>query len=229
MRRRPVAAMALVLALTWLPGAAAAGSARMILALGNPGYLDSRAIQAATGAVVKTEMEAFQLKDFSALVLANVAFPALPAPVQQGLAQYVSGGGALLITGGAHSFGSGGYQAAASLIPFQIRASGDWRATPFREPVPLLPGHPILAGVSFLTIGNLNDMNPRPDATEILRMPGGARTYPSPLIAELAVGAGRVLGVAFDPNELSGWRDRDLFVRNTLGYLLSVSRIGPPS
>lgn len=229
MRRRLVAGMALVLALTWLPAAAASGSARMILALGNPGFLDTQGIQAATGAVVKTEMEKFQLKDFSALVLANVALPALPAPVQQGLTQYVTDGGAVLITGGSQSFGSGGYQAAAPLIPFQIRASSDWRAMPFREPVPLLPGHPILAGVSFITIGNLNDMNPRPDATEILRMPGGARTYPSPLIAELAVGSGRVLGVAFDPNELSGWRDRDPFVRNTIGYLLQVSRIGPPS
>jgi hypothetical protein len=229
MPARLVMAMALLLALTWQPVVAADQSARMILALGNTGFLDSEGIHAATGAVVKTEMGRFQLQDFSVLVLADVAFLALPAPIQQGLAQYVSHGGAVLITGGPHSFGSGGYQAVAPIIPFQIRSADDWRATPFREPVPLQPGHPILAGVEFITVGNLNDMNPRPDAKEILRGPGGDRTYPSPLIAELEVGDGRVVGVAFDPNELSGMRDRDLFVRNTIEYLLSVSRIGPPS
>jgi len=224
MRMRLVTGMALLLALTWLPAMAAQTSARLILALGNTGFLDPQAIQAATGAAVKTEMGKLKLKDFSVLVLANVAFPALPAAVQQGLTQYVSNGGALLITGGPQSFGSGGYQAVASLIPFQIRSSDDWR-----EPVPLQPGHPILTGVRFITIGSLNDMNPRPDVTEILRAPGGARTYPSPLIAEMSVGAGRVVGIAFDPNTLAGMQDRDLFVRNTLGYLLSASRIGPPS
>jgi hypothetical protein len=48
----------------------------------------------------------------------------------------------------------------------------------------------------------------------------------SPLIAELGVGAGRVVGVAFDPNGLTGWDLRDLFVRNILDYLLTSSRLG---
>jgi hypothetical protein len=48
----------------------------------------------------------------------------------------------------------------------------------------------------------------------------------SPLIAELGVGAGRVIGVAFDPNLLTGWDLRDLFVQNTLNYLLASSRLG---
>lgn len=251
MRARLVVGMALLLALACLPAMPGAQSSRMILALGNIGFLDPQGIQATTGAAVKTEMEKFQLKDFSLVVLANVAFPALPAAVQQGLTQYVRNGGALLITGGSQSFGSGGYQAVASIIPFEIRASGDWRATPFRPPLPLQPGHPILAGVSFITVGNLNDMNPRSDATEILQASGGGSaagrvtggigpgggpgkgaigggSYLYPLIAELAVGAGRVVGIAFDLNEFSGMRDRDLFVRNTIGYLLSVSQIGPP-
>lgn len=251
MRTRLVTGMALLLALACLPAVAAAQSARMILALGNIGFLDPQGIQAATGAVVKTEMEKFQLKDFSVVVLANVAFPTLPAAVQQGLTQYVNDGGAVLITGGSQSFGSGGYQAVAPIIPFEVRSASDWRATPFRPPVPIQPGHPILAGVTFITVGNLNDMNPRAGATEILQAGGGGSaagrvtggigpggvpgkgaigggSYAYPLIAELAMGAGHVIGIAFDLNEFSGMRDRDLFVRNTVGYLLSVSRIGPP-
>lgn len=236
MRARPVAGMVLLLAWACLPAAAAGEASRMILALGDTAFLDAANIQAATGAEVKTEMGESQLKDFSLIVLANVAFSALPAVVQQGLVPYVNEGGAVLITGGAQSFGSGGYQAVASVIPFEIRSTGDWRATPFRPPVPLQPGHPILAGVSFITVGNLNDMNPRPGATEILQAAGGGSagrvggagggSYPYPLIAELTVGAGRVIGIAFDLNEFSGMPDRNLFVGNTVGYLLSVSRMG---
>jgi hypothetical protein len=243
MRTRLVVGIVLLLALGCLPGLAAAQSARMILALGSTGFLDPRSIQAATGAEVKRDLEKFQLKDFSVVVLANIAFSALPDPVQQGLVEYMSAGGALLITGGSQSFGSGGYQAVASIIPFQIRSAGDWRFTPFRPPVPIQPGHPILAGVTFITVGNLNDMNPRADATEILqaaghgaagplapgRASGGGGSYPYPLIAELSVGAGRVIGIALDLNEFAGMPDRDLFVKNTIGYLLNASRIGPPA
>jgi hypothetical protein len=214
----------------------------MILALGSTGFLDPRSIQAAAGAEVNATLDTFKLNDFSVVVLANIAFSALPDPVQQGLVQYVSAGGALLITGGSQSFGSGGYQAVAPIIPFQIRSAGDWRFTPFRSPVPIQPGHPILAGVTFITVGNLNDMNPRADATEILQAAGGGSaagraqgsaggggSYPYPLIAELSVGAGRVIGIALDLNEFAGMPDRDLFVKNTIGYLLNASRIGPPT
>jgi uncharacterized membrane protein len=141
--------------------------------------------------------------------------------------QYVNGGGALLLTGGSQSFGSGGYEAVASIVPFAIRSAGDWRSTPFRPPVLIQAGHPILAGVTFITVGNLNDMNPRGDASEILRAAGGG-SYPYPLIAEMSVGAGRVIGIAFDLNEFAAMADRDLFVRNTIGYLLRASRIAPP-
>jgi uncharacterized membrane protein len=233
MRMRLVVIIGLLLALGCLPGVAPAQSARMILALGSTGFLDPRSIQAATGAEVMRDLGKFQLKDFSLVVLANIAFPALPDPVQQGLVQYVTDGGALLITGGSQSFGSGGYQAVASIIPFEIRASSDWRTTAFRPPVTLQPGHPILAGVEFITVGAVNDMNPRPDATEIVRAAGGGSaggvSYPYPLIAEIGVGAGRVIGIAFDLNEFAGMRDRDLFVRNTIGYLLNASRTGPPT
>ncbi len=217
---------------------APAQSSRMILALGNTGFLDPANIQAATGAVVKTELGQSQLKDFAVLVLANVPLAGLPGPVQQSLVQYVNDGGAVLITGGAGSFGNGGYQAVASILPFEIRFPDDWRSTPFRSPVPLQPGHPILAGVTFIPVGGLNDMNPRPDAMEILQaagggsaarraLGGGGGSFPYPLIAELAAGAGHVIGIALDLNEFAAMPDRDLFVRNTIAYLLAASRMGP--
>jgi hypothetical protein len=209
----------------------------MILVLGNATWVNPSDIQAATGAVVKQELGDFQLKDFVAIVLANVAFASLPGPVQQGLVEYVNNGGAVLVTGGSQSFGSGGYQAISPIIPFEIRTTSDWRPTPFRPPIPIQPGHPILAGVEFLTVGAVNDMNPRADASEILQAAGGGSaggrvtgrgggSFPYPLIAEVAVGAGRVIGIALDLNDFAGMPSRDLFVRNTIGYLLRASRMG---
>lgn len=237
MRAGPLVLAGVLWALSAPSLIAAAESPRMILALGNTGFLDAAGIQAATGAVVRMDPEQYQLKDFAVVVLANVAFTTLPGVVQQGLAQYVNDGGAVLITGGASSFGSGGYQAVASILPFEIRSTSDWRFSPFRPPVPLQPGHPILAGVTFIPVGNLNDMNPRPDATEILQAAGGGSaarriggsgggSFPYPLIAELSSGAGRVIGIAFDLNEFAAMPDRNLLVRNTMAFLLAASRMG---
>ena len=231
MRRRAVLIAGFTVAVGCLVAVAAAQAPRpsspMILALGSTSWLSVSDIQAATGALVKQDMEQFQLKDFAVIVLANVAFTGLPGPAQQGLVEYVNNGGAVLITGGSQSFGSGGYQAVAPIIPFQIRSTSDWRPTTFRSPSLIQPGHPILSGVSFITVGAVNDMNPRPDAVEILQKPGGGVAgFLHPLIAEVGAGAGRVIGVATDLNDLAGMRDRDLFVRNTIGYLLRASRMG---
>jgi len=228
MRLRVMVLVGICVILGWAAAAAAAGP-RVILALGNTSFIDAQAILKATGAEVTQVPGNTPLKDVAVLVLADVPFGSLPQAVQGGLMEYVNSGGALLITGGAQSFGSGGYQAVAPIIPFEIRSDNDWRAFPFRSPIPLQPGHPILAGIlgqGFFTIGTLNDMNPRSGATEILQSPGGGGSFMSPLIAELGVGAGRVVGVAFDPNRLTGWDLRDLFVRNTLDYLLASSRMG---
>ena len=227
MRLRVIVLVGIYVMLGWAAAAEAAGP-RVILALGNASFIDAQAILKATGAEVTQDPGKAPLKNVAVLVLADVPFGSLPQPMQGGLVEYVNSGGAVLITGGAQSFGSGGYKAIAQIIPFEIRSDNDWRAVPFRSPVPLQPGHPILAGISgqrFFTIGTLNDMNPRPGAIEILQSPGGG-SYISPLIAELGVGAGRVVGVAFDPNRLTGWDLRDLFVRNTLDYLLTSSRLG---
>jgi len=249
MHRGWVARAFLCLALGWSSPLLAAQSAPAILALGNTAFLNPAAIQASTGAEVKTGPDGFALKDFAVIVLANVAYASLPDLVQQGLVEYVTEGGTLLLTGGPQAFGSGGYQAVAPIVPFEIRSTSDWRAIPFRTPVALQPGHPILAGVAFITVGNVNDMNPRPGATEILQSAGGGSaagrvtggtgpggvpgsggtgggSYLYPLIAEIGVGAGRVLGIAFDLNEFRGMRDLGQFVQNTMTYLHGVSRLG---
>jgi len=240
MRHRMIALAGMCVMLGWVAAAAAAGP-RVILALGNASFIDAQAVLQSTGAEVIQDPDKVQLKDVAVLVLANIAYSNLPQPIRDGLVEYVSAGGSLLITGGAQSFGSGGYRAVASIIPFEMRTDKDWRPTPFRPPLPVQPGHPILAGVTFLTVGAVNDMNPRPDALEILQSPGGGGagalgitsggsrvggSYQYPLIAELRVGAGRVIGIAFDLSDFAGMRDRNLFVENTLRYLLASSRMG---
>ena len=237
MRMRRVVLLALVLALAWAAGAEAGQAPRMILALGSTNWLNRGDIQAATGALVKQDLEQYQLKDVRVVVLGNIAFGSLPGPVQQGLVEYVSAGGTLLITGGSQSFGSGGYQAVPSIIPFEIRSDNDWRAIPFRPPLVLQPGHPMMAGVTFITVGVVNDMNPRSGALEILQAAGGGSaagrvagrgggSFQYPLIAEVRAGSGQVIGVAMDLNDFAGMPDLPLFVRNTILYLANVSRMG---
>jgi hypothetical protein len=239
MRLRMIALAGMCVILYWAAAATAAGP-RVILALGSSSFIDPRAVMRTIGAEITQDPDKIPLKDVAVLVLANVPFGSLPGPIQQDLVEYVNSGGAVLITGGVRSFGSGGYKTVASIIPFEIRSDSDWRASPFRPPIMIRPDHPILAGVDFITIGSVNDMNPRPGASEILRSPGGggagpfgARggfgvggTYPYSLIAELSVGAGRVIGIAFDMDDMAGMRDRDRFVENTLYYLLASSRKG---
>jgi hypothetical protein len=236
MRKCFVLVAGLLLALGWVTIAPAGQPSPTILVLGDAAFINDASVRQATGAAISRD-PGTPLQNVAVLVLANIALSSLPQPIQSGLVDYVSGGGALLMTGGAQSFGSGGYTAVAPIIPFEIRSDSDWRFITFRPPVPVQPGHPILAGVTFITIGTVNDMNPRPGAIEILQSAGGGvvglragggraggGSYPYPLIAEVMVGSGRVVGVAFDMNDLGGMRDRDLFVQNTLTYLLATSR-----
>src|SRR3990172_12984677 len=112
MRRRAVLIAGITVAVGCLFSVAAAQAPRpsspMILALGSTSWLSASDIQAATGALVKQDMEQFPLKDFAVIVLANVAFTGLPGPVQQGLVEYVNNGGAVLITRGAATLRGGG-------------------------------------------------------------------------------------------------------------------------
>ena len=236
MRIRLAIVAGLILTIGVASMAQAGQPSRTILVLGSAGFINDATAQQATGAAISRDA-GMPLKDVAALVLANTPFASLPPSIQDELVNFVGEGGTLLITGGAQSFGSGGYKAVAPIIPFEIRSDSDWRFITFRPPVPLQPGHPILAGVTFITIGTVNDMNPRPGALEILQSAGGGgvglrsgtgRTgggsYLYPLIAEVGVGSGLVVGIAFDLNDFAGMRDRDLFVQNTLTYLLAASR-----
>ncbi len=235
----------------------AAEPAKLILVLGDDSYIPAEAVNALTGAEVKRELGGRDLQEFAALILSNIPYGFLPQSVQRGIPEFLNRGGSLLITGGPNSYGSGGYELVASLIPFEIRAKEDWRSVPFKPVIALEPDHPVLAGVTFRTVGNFNDLNPKPSgATEIARYAGGGRTvtfqepilgpdgkvtgfkfqrqttgarYPSPLIAEQRVGEGIVLGVALDVSReiSSGWADGPRFVQNVLSYLVERSPLRP--
>ncbi len=216
----------------WLQPGTAAGS-KLILPLGDVSYISPQTVQAWTGAEVEMALGEHELVEFAVVILSNVPYGGLPGAVQERLTEFLTRGGSLLITGGTSAYGSGGYKAMANLIPFEIRAEEDWRAVPFKPVIPLQPGHPILQGVTFQSMGAFNDLNPKPGAMEIAQYAGGKTTrgarYPSPLIAEQRVGQGTVLGIAFDLGQevQSGWTDGSLFLQNLLTYLVNRSPLVP--
>ncbi|MGH7371932.1 MAG: hypothetical protein ACREJL_05300, partial [Candidatus Methylomirabilales bacterium] len=163
----------LLLGLMLLPQVAAAEPAKLILALGDDSYVPADAVKAWTGAEVRHALGKRDLLEFAVVILSNIAYGALPPAVREGLPEFVRRGGSLVITGGPNAYGSGGYQSVASLIPFEIRAESDWIAVPFKAVILLQPDHPILAGVTFQTVGILNDLNPKKSgAVEIARYAG---------------------------------------------------------
>lgn len=233
--------LALVLVLVAAAGPALAAEAlpKMVLALGDTAFLPEDVV-AQAGAVLRTERGQFDLDEFSLVVLANVPLGAVPSEVREGLPDFLGKGGSLLVTGGPGGFGSGGYAAIASLLPFGLRPGSDWRAYPFKPILLLQPDHPIFAGVTFPTIGAFNDMNPRPEGAELaqyhgggLARPGagggGGAKFPSPVVAEIGLGSGAVVGVAFDlgAEVRGGWGDGPLFVRNLVRYLVDRSPLTP--
>lgn len=224
--------LALLLVAAAGPALAAEELPKMVLALGDTSYITRDAV-AAAGAVLRTERGEFDLKEYSLVVLGNVPLGAIPSEIRDGLPDFLSKGGSLLVTGGPGGFGSGGYEAIDPLLPFGLRGGVDWRANPFRPVLLLQPGHPIFSGVAFQTIGAFNDMNPRSGAAELAQYQGGATVsgakFSSPLVAELGVGSGIVLGVAFDlgAEVRGGWGGGPQFVRNLVQYLVDRSPLTP--
>lgn len=195
--------------------------AKRILVLGDASYLPAEEV---AGAEITHELgDDRDLTGFAVVILSNIPYSQLPGAAQEHLAGFVNQGGSLLITGGPNAYGSGGYQAIATLIPFEIRTADDWRVVPFREVIPMEPGHSILQGVTFGTVGSFNDLNPKRGATEIAQYAGAGTGYPSPLIAEQGRGQGTVVGVALDLGQEvgGGWADGNLFVRNLLTYMVT--------
>jgi len=205
----------------WLYSATAEPT-KLVLALGDGSYVPAKAV---TGSEVANELGDRDLVEFAVVILSNIPYNQLPGAVQEHLTEFLDQGGSLLITGGPNAYGSGGYQPMAAFVPFEIRARDDWHSVPFKEVIPIQPDHPILRGVTFRTVGSFNDLNPKAGAVEIAQYAGGRTGFPSPLIAELRVGQGTVVGVALDlGRELqNGWRDGNRFVQNLLTYLVTRS------
>lgn len=232
---RMLMVLVLGLSLTLRPGTAIAS--KLVLALGDASYLSPASVTAWTGADVELVLGEYEVDEFAVVILSNISYAAIPEPVRQSLSDFLGRGGSLLITGGPNGYGSGGYQPIADILPFQIYAEQDWRAHPFKAVIPLQPGHPILQGVTFRTVGNFNDLNPKAGAVELGRYAGGrvvggfrgGAVFQSPLIAEQTAGSGTVVGIAFDLGQevQSDWADGSLFLQNLLTYLVSRSPLEP--
>lgn len=230
----------LLLAFTLFLRQAAAEPVKLILVLGDDSYIPTEAVKDRANAEIKGQLWEHDLLEFAVLVFSNVPYDVLPWAVRDRLPDFLNRGGSLLITGGPNSYGSGGYQPLASIIPLEIRTSRDWVSVPFKAVIPLQPAHPILEEVTFRTMMTFNDLNPKKSgAVEIAQYAGGATfhasgrifgaRFPSPLIAEQRVGQGTVLAVAFDlGREIgSGWADGPRFVENILTYLTQRSPLTP--
>ena len=229
------------------PGQLRAQSGPMILSLGDDSYITWSELESRTGAVVKREAGDTPLDDFSLLVLSNVSYTSLPEGVRDGLRRYLEQGGAMLITGGKQSYGSGGYADTelADLLPLRP-SRDDWLPHPFGPTLILQPGHPILKGIEIPTMAFFNELDLNGGAVEIAQYrkaskagivgggdPGGGQIQgggrrPMPLIAERRSDAGTILAVALDLALTGEWKDRNRFAQNCAEYLLQQSRIVPP-
>jgi hypothetical protein len=224
-----------------------AQSGAMILSLGDDSYITWSELESRTGIVVKREAGDAPLTDFSLLVLSNVSYASLPEGVRDGLRGYLEQGGAMLITGGKQSYGSGGYADTelADLLPLRP-SRDDWLPHPFGPTLILQPGHPILKGIEIPTMAFFNELDLNGGAVEIAQYrkaskagivgggdPGGGQIQgggrrPMPLIAERRSDAGTILAVALDLALTGEWKDRNRFAQNCAEYLLQQSRIVPP-
>lgn len=221
--------IAIVFGSLWgCPGHVWAQSGQMILSLGDDSYITWSELESRTGAVVKREAGDASLNDFSLLVLSNVSYASLPEGVRDGLRGYLEQGGAMLITGGKQSYGSGGYAGTelGDLLPLRP-SRDDWLPHPFGATLILQPGHPILKGIEIPAMAFFNEVELSVGGVEIARY-GRAQRLPHPLIAERSSSAGTILAVALDLTLTGEWKDRGLFAQNCVAYLLQRSRIVPP-
>lgn len=243
-----VAAILLGLALSPSPDLLADGGP-MILSLGDDSYVAWSEVESKTNAVVRRELGDSPLAAFSVVVLSNVSYDNLPEAVRDGLADYLTLGGSLLVSGGKQSYGSGGYAgtALADLLPLKP-SRDDFGYNPYGPTLLLQPMHPILQGVALPPMGYFNELELNSGAVEIAqyrkkskaaftggRDPGGGEVggggrRPMPLIAEKSLGQGTILAIAIDmalPMDKDVWKDRERFAQNCVGYLLQRSRIEP--
>lgn len=200
-----------------------------ILSLGEDSYIRKGSIEGATGAQFLKELGAKKLEEMQVVILSNIDYPSLPDRVRDGLVDYLRNGGALLMTGGARSFGSGGYGNAnlAVILPLQILYPRDWQPTRRGLIEVLVPSHPVFSGLDPLKM-------PLVDSFNNLGMGNGSilaqfsKFERQPLMAERAVGNGLVFGIALNMAEISSqWPEGDRFSHNLIQYLLAKSAIRP--
>lgn len=223
-----------------------ADSGPAILSLGDDSYVTWSEVESRTGAIVRRELGGSPLAGFSVVALSNASYDSLPEVVRDGLANYLARGGSLLVSGGKHAYGSGGYAgtALADLLPLKP-SRDDWLPHPFGPTLILQPDHPILREVVIPTMAFFNEVDLHSEAQEIAQyrkgskaafasgenpggevIEGGGRR-PMPLIAERSVGSGIILAIALDMTLTGDWKDRDRFAQNCIEYLLRRSRIQP--
>lgn len=216
----------------------------MILSFGDDSYIPWSDVESRTGVVVSRELGETPLEGFAVVVLSNVGHDTLPDAVRNGLSDYLSRGGSVLLTGGKQSFGSGGYAGTAigNLLPLKP-SRDDWLPHPFGPTLIFQPGHPILSDVVIPTMAFFNELDLNAGALEIAQyrkaskaafaggknpksreIAGGGRR-PMPLIAEQSVGAGTILAIALDMALTGDWKDRDRFAQNCVEHLLQRSGI----
>ena len=200
----------------------------LILSLGEDSYLPKSVIEASTGAKFIDAVGSKKLGEIQLVILSNIDYTSLPGPVQDGLVEYLQNGGALLITGGARSFGSGGYGNSnlAGMLPLQIMVPRDWQPSRAGNILPIDKSHPVFSGVDFLKtplVNQFNNLGWQPGAHGIAMF---AKFDQQPLVAERNVGGGIIFGVAFNMAEMiSIWPQGNRFCLNLIGYLLQKSAI----
>ncbi len=200
----------------------------VILSLGEDSYLPKNAIEASTGAKFLDSLGNKKLEEIQLVILSNIGHTSLPEPLRDGLVGFLQNGGALLITGGARSFGSGGYGNSnlAGILPFQIMYPRDWQPSRMGDIVPIDKGHPVFSGVDILKtplINQFNNLGWQPAAHGIAMF---AKFDQQPLIAEGNVGAGFIFGIAFNMAETASvWPQENRFCLNLIRYLLQKSTV----
>jgi uncharacterized membrane protein len=217
-----------LLLLAWGLLRSAQAEGPLILSLGEDSYLPKTVIEASTGAKFIDGLGSKKLGEIQLVILSNIDCTSLPDPLRDGLVDYLQNGGALLITGGARSFGSGGYGNSnlAGILPFQIMVPRDWQPSRSGNIVPTDKSHPVFSGVDFLKtplINQFNNLGWQPGARGIAMF---AKFGQQPLIAERNVGAGIIFGIAFNMAETGSiWPQGNRFCLNLIGYLLQKSAI----
>ncbi|MFH0939206.1 MAG: hypothetical protein V1899_07995 [Planctomycetota bacterium] len=155
------------------------------------------------------------LRKFKCLILGNCEAHDFSAAALKAMEQYVTEGGAIVVTGGPRAFGNGGWARTplAAIFPWQIASS----EPPFRqeeiavELTPLGRAHPIFSGISGIgaatgrlsQIEGYNTPGPlRPGAQGLLVAAMASGERPA-IIAVNHYGKGKALGIA--SNTLWKW------------------------